>query len=478
MAVPSTPQLKTTSNRYESGIRHYAEYLGHDTKNLHGIKHQDGGFLFFRSIANSLWFNYVAGTIILVSALSIGLQIDYMARRGTTITPESFAILDLILCILFVMELCIRIGSRGIKLCTSAKMFDFVCTCCFILETMVAWIPALRFVFQWLHGVFVFARVSRLARLMRFFKLLDMFPELRMLWSSLVQSIRSLVWTCFLILGIVYISAVYLTSVVTMAKVTNADIGQEAGDELERYFGTLDRTMLSLYQCMSEGLHWAELATPLQKNCSPWAAIFFSLYMAFVVFAIMNVITAHLCEHAVKLGKRQTQERFVYEMRKLFDHSNYERDSLPDVKRGEFTMDQFQDKLQTSQVQDFLKAFELTEQDAMKLFHVLRDEESESIPVSAFVQGCTRINGPAKATDVVQMMKQWHMFAEHLDVNMQRHIGDINLQINKLLHSTSSRTFEKASRDQDKTPRSSRSASSSRRARKEGSGCNSDEENN
>ena len=47
--------------------------------------------------------------------------------------------------------------------------------------------------------------------------------------------------------------------------------------------GSLDRSMISLFETLSDGIHWGELNEPLAEHCSPWFPVIFVLYSAFQV---------------------------------------------------------------------------------------------------------------------------------------------------------------------------------------------------
>jgi hypothetical protein len=72
---------------------------------------------------------------------------------------------------------------------------------------------------------------------------------------------------------------------------------------LEVYFGSLSRTMLSLFQCITSGLDWEIVAQPLWDDVSPVHAVLFSLYIAFAVLALLNVITGVFVESALLHAK-------------------------------------------------------------------------------------------------------------------------------------------------------------------------------
>merc|ERR1712039_173338 len=91
--------------------------------------------------------------------------------------------------------------------------------------------------------------------------------------------------------------AVYLTET-TLAQRNNAHFNL-----LDQYFGTLDRSILTIFQSISGGYDWSEPVEPLIQHVSPWMGVVYSLFVAFVLLALMNVITGVFVEQAVRQGK-------------------------------------------------------------------------------------------------------------------------------------------------------------------------------
>merc|ERR1712045_383287 len=89
---------------------------------------------------------------------------------------------------------------------------------------------------------------------------------------------------------------VCLTQIVTEHKVAVGHHEMEKTPQLEELYGSLDRSMLYLYEAVSDGIHWNELLEPLDKHCSPWLALAFVGYMSFVFFSLMNIVTAFFVE--------------------------------------------------------------------------------------------------------------------------------------------------------------------------------------
>merc|ERR1719487_266589 len=98
-------------------------------------------------------------------------------------------------------------------------------------------------------------RILRLIRIIRLVRILRLIGELRTLVMSIVCSLKSLGWTITLLFLIIYSVSVYFTQMVSDHKGPHHP-------ELFRYFGTLDLSILSLFQAITGGCDWKDLVDP------------------------------------------------------------------------------------------------------------------------------------------------------------------------------------------------------------------------
>merc|ERR1712014_498367 len=113
------------------------------------------------------------------------------------------------------------------------------------------------------------------------------------------------------------------------------NIPEPAAVKLQTYWGSLDRSMLTLLQAISGGVNWNGPCIALQEVGihMPW---FFITYICFTYFAVLNVVTGVFCSSAIETAQRNPEivahslidGRYQYldNLRKLFasideDHS-------------------------------------------------------------------------------------------------------------------------------------------------------------
>jgi len=261
-------------------------------------------------------------------------------------------------------------------------------------------------------------RLLRLCRILRFIRILHFVNELRSLVISIVDSLTSLIWLLLLMFMMTYIMGVVLTHVVTDHKLSQGREEIEKHQEiLEEYYGSLDRSMMKLYQAISEGVHWGEVSEPLVVFLSPWFDLVFALYMAFVLFAVMNVVTAVVVEKALRDAEEEKQKYMSQDTWEMF------RDVMqpPDVAGGvdhaagadcdealDITPEVFYNSLGDQQMQDYINMLSLNEKQAreINLFELIDGDGSGKIDLQELVDSCMRLAGSAKAVDVAVLSRE------------------------------------------------------------------------
>jgi hypothetical protein len=205
--------------------------------------------------------------------------------------------------------------------------------------------------------------------------------------------------------------SIFLTMVVTYHRLAtlNADAvaaqnsQQEFEDgQLKRYFGSIERSTLSLYEMISDGIHWGELVEPL-RQISPWLELVFALYVALTVLAMMNIVMGIFVDSVMRTTDASKKRELIAKMKRLFEMSDQDGSGFLD-------WEEFEGQLQNPDMQHFLKEIDLDEQGASDLFKLLDVEDADEISAADFVSGCARLSGAAKAMDLAVIQHEQRLF--------------------------------------------------------------------
>lgn len=213
-----------------------------------------------RRVAESHGFqNFILG-VILVTAVIIGLQTSetLMERHGRLFDRADAAVQTI-----FVLEIVIRLVAHWPQLGRFFRdgwsVFDLLVVAASLLPQAGA-----------------FAMVARLARLLRVTRLVSVFPELRLIVTTMLRSIPSMGHVLMMLGLVLYVYGIlgfYLFR----------------AHDPERW-GTLGAALLTLFQMLTlEG--WVEVQAAVLGEL-PFAWIYFASFVFVAVFVVVNLFIA------------------------------------------------------------------------------------------------------------------------------------------------------------------------------------------
>jgi len=225
-----------------------------------------------------------------------------------------------------------------------------------------------------------------------------------------------------------FIFGIALTTGVVEFLATPETWSDPKNEQLLHYFGSLDRSMVSLYMAMSGGRDWAEYYDELNRVGGLYK-LFFILFMSFALFAVVNIVTGIFVENAMQsnISDRDTileheleeKSRFLKSMQAIFEE-------MDENNSGCINIDEFERQLDDERVIAYFQALKLDASEARTLFKLLDLDESGEIEISEFMLGCERLKGESRSLDIaiIQYELRWLTnaftgFAEHTERTLQ-----------------------------------------------------------
>lgn len=343
------------------------------------------------------YFEFVSMVAIILSSSHIGAQTDYMARNHVDDAPSIYRALDVCFLIFFSFELVLRLFVHRLRYfymygCVW-NWLDFFLIVMQIIEELVQlfvetktgiWASLLRVV-----------RILRAVRVVRVAHAMQYFEELRFMVECVMHSCKSFHWAALMIGLMVYVFGVHLTHVVHLEHMAGTpDLG-----ELDRWFGNVPRSGLSLFEALTGGVDWDSLAAPLSTQVSPYLGVLFVLYMSFALLAVMNVITGTFVQHAMERAQHNNEIRKVRQASLMFA-------TLDSKKEGFITFEEIEQHLELPAVRDFFRSLDIDLGDAQCLFDTLDSNNTGKIEFETFLGGAMRLQGPARAIDLLLVMRE------------------------------------------------------------------------
>jgi len=128
---------------------------------------------------------------------------------------------------------------------------------------------------------------------------------------------------------------------------------------------------------------------------SPYVVILFTLYTAFVLFAMMNVVTSYFVENTIRAVELSRGSNLAIALWDEFFKND-------DGDENQITPEIFYDHLHTPQMNKFLQSLEMTADTCQEyqLFALLDTDGSGNLGVDELIDGCLRLRGNARQIDL------------------------------------------------------------------------------
>eukprot|EP00443_Scrippsiella_acuminata_P125771 CAMPEP_0115639990 /NCGR_PEP_ID=MMETSP0272-20121206/35553_1 /TAXON_ID=71861 /ORGANISM="Scrippsiella trochoidea, Strain CCMP3099" /LENGTH=634 /DNA_ID=CAMNT_0003077211 /DNA_START=9 /DNA_END=1911 /DNA_ORIENTATION=- len=396
------------------------------------IEHQTSCSQRLSDFVQGVQFDCISGFLVVVNAALMGIQIDWQARRLSTESPVIFRIFEVFFCVIFTFELVLRIIVYKKSFFSGPNMkwhlFDTFLVGTQLLEEIMGAIlmqassgPGGPQKITSNFSILRMLRILRLIRIMRLVRVLRLIGELRMLVMSIMGSLKSLVWAVALLLMLIYVMGVYITELVLDHRMGISGELNSASQQLERHYGSLGDTILSVYMAVTGGVSWFEILEPLKTEVSVFLVPVFMLYVAFALLCMLNVITGVFVESALLTAKKDKDNYMVNNVRAIFEAHDADGSGCLD-------WDEFQMAVESEEMKTVLGGLDIAVSEADGLFYLLDAEESGQISAEDFASGCARLRGGAKALDLAILMRE----VTRQGAELEQHVKNIDLRLNSV----------------------------------------------
>eukprot|EP00927_Polykrikos_kofoidii_P076999 TRINITY_DN73998_c0_g1_i1.p1 TRINITY_DN73998_c0_g1~~TRINITY_DN73998_c0_g1_i1.p1 ORF type:complete len:860 (-),score=120.17 TRINITY_DN73998_c0_g1_i1:81-2570(-) len=395
-----------------------------------------------QEILASPYFDNLVGVVIMVNAAFIGIQTNHTAKTLSPEPPFGIEAMELPFAVWFTTELALRVYVEKLAFFSPRirgwiwNWFDFGVVSAQLLEIAVDQIAKNSSFDASNFRLLRILRVLRLVRILRVVRVLHLISELRVIVSSIIGSLQSLGWTCVLLLLMIYIVAVFFTQSISQHLMEKREEGRsftEGEEKLTLYFSSLLRAILSLWQAMSGGLDWDEVAGPLFSDVSAFHGLCFASYIAFALLALMNVVTGVFVQTALLSAQNEEDAFMTDQIVSMF--------KMSERKDMTICLEEIEESLHNpSTAKDWL-SIGVGEADARYLFRLLDTDGSGRVSFEEFLGGALRLNGSAKAVDLLTVMQETRKTHEALFESLdkvQKAISSVSISV-AILQTQSSR---------------------------------------
>lgn len=242
---------------------------------------------------------------------------------------------------------------------------------------------------------------------MRILRLVRFFRPLRVLALSIFSTLKTLIWALFLICIIIYMVGIVFAQAAIDPSLAHK-LGPASRAEIHRIYGTVPRAMFSLFKATTGGVDWGELVYPL-ASISGFYVVLFLVFMSFIQFAVMNVVTGHFCQNAIESAQKNQElviqehiskkSSYAAKLQKLFN-------SIDVHCSGAITLVDLEQALANIQIRGFLESLEIDAADPWEIFSLLDSTGNHAVNLEDFVCGCLRLRGQATSLELAKLVRQ------------------------------------------------------------------------
>mmetsp|Transcript_51246 Transcript_51246/g.119122 ORF Transcript_51246/g.119122 Transcript_51246/m.119122 type:complete len:539 (-) Transcript_51246:174-1790(-) len=337
-------------------------------------------------------FNLTMGALIILNIIVIAIETDSgYDDAGATIEGKiAWLIIDSLFVLIFISELGVRGYVEGREWFYSLwNWFDVLII---VIAIVDIWIISLMQGEPYGVHIMTIFRIVRLVRLVRLVKLVRLLHGLYVILMAFWHAMQTMSFLLAIMLFGLMIYAIFATNIIGRNTYLIEKGVQIKGDPIEKRFGSVYRSMYSLFELMTlEG--WEDVARPIVEE-QPFLFVFIVSFIMIFTFGMLNMIVAlviektlhhtrMMSEHALQAEREQMADELI-RIQTLFSNG---RQAV-----GTITYEEFETALQESDaVRKIFSAMGIELNDVRELYTVLDWDESGDLTVKEFLEGLRKL---------------------------------------------------------------------------------------
>eukprot|EP00927_Polykrikos_kofoidii_P027754 TRINITY_DN2431_c0_g1_i15.p1 TRINITY_DN2431_c0_g1~~TRINITY_DN2431_c0_g1_i15.p1 ORF type:complete len:634 (-),score=104.26 TRINITY_DN2431_c0_g1_i15:88-1989(-) len=431
-------------------LRAKAMFLEHANQENEGIQETDtkSPLLRFSKRCKDMVFdsrfNLVFAVLIFINVVFTGIQVELRASRflqddgAAQSSGDVLSIIAMAFIVIFWAEMLLRMFAQGAAFFLRGdeyawNCFDVVINVASAGEAVLSVLVTNDSTIAKNAKLARLLRAVRMLRMVRAVRLFRVFRQLRILVLAIVSALKAGAWTLLLLGAIIYAFGTMFTAGVIDAMEENPEA--DFKDELLPYFGSMSRSMFTLFEAICGGIDWGDAADRL-GDASMIYMLMFYVYIAVTSMIVMNVMTGVFVQSATESAQLDSEQVLALN---LADNDRYAKrlaeicDHLDPSNSGVITLDRLEVILEDQAIMSYFSMIELDLTDAWSLFRVLDTKEVGALTVDEFARGCLRLRGGARRVDMSNMMytSNWIMnklarFSQSTEDNLQEMFEILN----------------------------------------------------
>jgi len=178
--------------------------------------------------------------------------------------------------------------------------------------------------------------------------------------------------------------------------------------------------------------------TPLEEIGWFWAA-FFIVFISFCYLAVLNIVTGIVCSTAIESATEDLdmqvqasladKDKFSKQLAKLFE-------TIDEDHSGNITVQELEEMIKDDSegAAAVFSAMDISVETALQLCVLLDQDGGGTISLDEFVEGCLKLRGNAKATDIHLLMHESHTNCHKLNTLVRYFEEDFHSDLREQIH--------------------------------------------
>merc|ERR1719240_1623683 len=258
-------------------------------------------------------------------------------------------------------------------------------------------------------SVFRIFRLIRLLKVIAQVQLLDIF---NLMVFGIINCCAPLFWAICILLLIMYAFGVFfisgLTNIMKDMSLDAVDFDLDQVNSLDTGFGSVYRTIASLFEAVTGGNDWAGIAETIREVSAGYYCCF-ALYVVFVTLGVLNIVTGFFVDGTMQANVnareemlKQAQEKkstMIQLVGELFTQ-------LDTDQSGKLSYEELDSHLHDEALQEYFCVLEMEPEEAKDLFCLLDIRGEGEVSITDFTTGCLKIMGAPKNLDICTCLYQ------------------------------------------------------------------------
>jgi hypothetical protein len=188
----------------------------------------------------------------------------------------------------------------------------------------------------------------------------------------------------------------------------------DPSQKLLHHFGSLERSMLTLFESIAGGISWEGAMYELRHHDCMWLSRVYILFMVVVMFAVLNVVTGVFVTSAMASSDPEKRKAALVNLERFFETADAD---------GSGTLDEAEFRLMvdtSKELKIILQTLGIGHDEAVQLFELMDQDGSGELESDEFVKGVTKFQGQVSAIDFAAFRNEFLAHASKFDAFIKR----------------------------------------------------------